>query len=131
METLKLHLTLVLFPVTQAMWLTLTEILRNSYCTQGLLLLFLFFSLDKNYQEPSPNADGPSSQNRVVLLLTKEAETEARNNPVSFHCWHCDCHNWAMEHLCWKSLNKFKSPAHVESWNWFDSFCDWINVQFS
>lgn len=72
--------------VTQAMWLTLTEILRNLYCTQGLLPpLSLFFSLDKNYtQEPSPNADGPSSQNRVVLL-PRQKNQKPKQGIILYH----------------------------------------------
>lgn len=101
------------------------QILGDWYAIWRLLSFFLFFFLDKNYtQEPSPNADGPTSKNWAVLLpRPKNKKPKQGIIPVSLHSQISNYHNWAMENLCWKSLNPFKSPTHSKSWNWFNGFC--------
>lgn len=48
-------------------------------------LSLFFFSLDKNYtQESSPNADGPSSKNGVVLL-SRQKNKKPKQGIILYH----------------------------------------------
>lgn len=71
--------------VTRGILLTLTDSQKLVSGTISTLFLFFFFSLDKNYtQESSPNADGPSSKNGVVLL-SRQKNKKPKQGIILYH----------------------------------------------